>query len=1169
MNTHGLQLADRVGMIVRDDVSPEVCEAYVTQHPQASSYHRPAWLDVIRAAFGHETRYLAAETPDGLAGVLPLVFFNSRLFGRFAVSLPFVNYGGVLADHHEAERALLARAIEDTGHAGGAHLELRHSAQHFSDLAAKRHKVAMELLLQTSVDAQWSGIDRKLRNQVRKAEKSALECVSGGCELLSSFYEVFATNMRDLGTPVYSRRFFHEVLSVFPEHTRVFVVRLNGRPIAASIVHWHRDRIEVPWASSLREFNALCGNVLLVLGHAALCRGAPVPRVRLRPLHAGRRHFPVQEAMGRRGQRAGVGILDRAWSERASTQSKEPEIRSGHTHLAAAAAQCRQCGRTTCCSQHPVTPMLSLLVASLVVLLYVYAGYPALLSLLVRVRKPRPIRRADSTPSLSMVISAYNEADVIRRKLENALALSYPRPQFELVVVSDASDDGTDDIVAEYASQGVRLVRQDQRRGKTAGLNRTVPTLRGDIVVFSDANAMYESDALLKLARNFADRAVGCVTGEARYVSHGWTTADVGERAYWNYEIELKRAETAVGSMVGGDGAIYAIRRSLWQTLPDDAINDFLNPLQIVAAGWRGVYEPEAVCWEDTAGGIRTEYRRRVRIVSRSWRAVFQAPGVLNPLRVGLFTWSLLSHKVLRWMSGMFLAFAAIAAGSYLIVALREALAATLGTAAAAGVLLAGTPFGRRVASMAGYFVVINAASTVGVVKGSIGKVSGVWSTPRQHPAPAAAGRLLPVGKLLQAAALVAVIVAAVVINVAPIETVATLLFWGSAAVLGYVYAGYPALLGILGRFASWPVKRGPVAPHVCVVIAANDEESVIEAKLHNTLRLEYPVDRLAIIVASDGSTDGTNDIVRRFAGRVRLLEFSPRRGKISTINEAMRHVTSDIVVFSDANTFLESNAITALVQNFADPSVGGVSGDVALIGERAALGRSEDLYYRYERWVQRAESQLGSMVGADGALYAIRRALFVPPAADTILDDMAIPMAVVRAGYRVVYEPAARAVEQGSDTAREEFSRKVRVIAGATQFIRRSDSTMPAAALQLMFSLVSHKALRWLSPAFVAATLTSSLLLASSSWWYATAAGVQISLLMLGLLGCSATLRRINVIAIAHYFFLVQAAAAVGFVRGLMGRQSVLWRRFDRVSAQTPARLNSSSTAPVVYTHE
>ena len=116
----------------------------------------------------------------------------------------------------------------------------------------------------------------------------------------------------------------------------------------------------------------------------------------------------------------------------------------------------------------------------------------------------------------------------------------------------------------------------------------------------------------------------------------------------------MKRLETQLGSMVGGDGAIYAIRRSLWQTLPEDAINDFLNPLQIVVAGWRGVYEPEAVCWEETAGGIRSEYQRRVRIVSRSWRAVFQAGRVLNPFKVGLFAWSLWSHKVLRWASGLF-----------------------------------------------------------------------------------------------------------------------------------------------------------------------------------------------------------------------------------------------------------------------------------------------------------------------------------------------------------------------------------------------------------------------------------------------------------------------------------------------------------------------------------
>src|SRR5687768_12139670 len=184
--------------------------------------------------------------------------------------------------------------------------------------------------------------------------------------------------------------------------------------------------------------------------------------------------------------------------------------------------------------------MLLLLGASLVVLGYVYGGYRPLLWLLVWLRGARVVSRADITPPLSLVISAYNEAEVIRRKLDNAAALTYPRQQYEIVVVSDASDDGTDDIVREYADRGVRLARQPIRRGKTAGLNATVPTLRGDIVVFSDANAMYEPDALLKLARNFADPHVGCVTGEARYLASGWTTADVGERAYWDYEIQLK-----------------------------------------------------------------------------------------------------------------------------------------------------------------------------------------------------------------------------------------------------------------------------------------------------------------------------------------------------------------------------------------------------------------------------------------------------------------------------------------------------------------------------------------------------------------------------------------------------------------------------------------------------
>jgi len=378
--------------------------------------------------------------------------------------------------------------------------------------------------------------------------------------------------------------------------------------------------------------------------------------------------------------------------------------------------------------------MLTLAALSLAVLVYIYAGYPLLLALVVRARGARPVRRGDRLPSVSLVISAYNEADVIRRKLENAIQLDYPRELLEIVVISDASTDGTDEIAAEFAARhGVVVARQPARAGKTAGLNRTVPTLRGEVVVFSDANALYEPNALKMLVRNFADPHVGCVTGQARYVEGSQTAADAGERTYWDYEIHLKCLETAVGSTVGGDGAIYGIRAHLWQPLPSTGINDFLNPLQIVNAGWRAVYEPDAICYEDTAGTPGREYRRRVRIVSRSWRAVFQVPGVLNPLRTGWFAVSLVSHKMLRWLTG---GFAATSAAGMLWM-IHDA-TGTLQVASLAGVAATGIVVfrpTRRVAALAGYFSVIQAASLVGVVKGTFGWVDGTWSTARQADA--------------------------------------------------------------------------------------------------------------------------------------------------------------------------------------------------------------------------------------------------------------------------------------------------------------------------------------------------------------------------------------------------------------------------------------------------
>jgi FemAB-related protein (PEP-CTERM system-associated) len=248
---------------VRTGISAAAWDDYVCCRPEASVYHRAAWAGLLQRVFGHRTHYLAACAGDQIVGVLPLVLFKTPLFGRFTVSMPFVNAGGIVADSSEAARALLAAAIDTTKSARGSYLELRHTCRLFPDLPVLTHKVEMILPLQATIDDQWRLLDRKLRNQVRKAEKSGLTVVRGGLELLDSFHEVLARNMRDLGSPFHAKRFFAEILQAFPERTRLLCVRLGAVPVAASLVIWHGADIEVPWASSLRAYNSLCPNVLL------------------------------------------------------------------------------------------------------------------------------------------------------------------------------------------------------------------------------------------------------------------------------------------------------------------------------------------------------------------------------------------------------------------------------------------------------------------------------------------------------------------------------------------------------------------------------------------------------------------------------------------------------------------------------------------------------------------------------------------------------------------------------------------------------------------------------------------------------------------------------------------------------------------------------------------
>jgi FemAB-related protein (PEP-CTERM system-associated) len=248
---------------VREDLPAAAWDEYVQSHPDASAYHRHGWVELIGRAFGHEIRPLACTDGDAITGVLPLVVMRSRLFGTFVVSLPFLNAGGVLADDRGGADLLLESATAIARARKADYLELRHTARHFPALHERRHRVAMSVGLAASSEQQWLALDRKVRNQVRKAEKHNLAPIVGGLELVPHFYAVFGRNMRDLGTPVFPHALFQQVLQTFPDNSRVICVCRGEQPVAAAIVHWRNGWMEVPWASTLREFNSMAANMLL------------------------------------------------------------------------------------------------------------------------------------------------------------------------------------------------------------------------------------------------------------------------------------------------------------------------------------------------------------------------------------------------------------------------------------------------------------------------------------------------------------------------------------------------------------------------------------------------------------------------------------------------------------------------------------------------------------------------------------------------------------------------------------------------------------------------------------------------------------------------------------------------------------------------------------------
>ena len=301
---------------------------------------------------------------------------------------------------------------------------------------------------------------------------------------------------------------------------------------------------------------------------------------------------------------------------------------------------------------------------SCALLVSVYVGYPVIMKRLAARRRAAPGGSVE-IPKASIIITAYNEERGIGAKLENILGAHFPLSTAEIIVASDASTDATDEIVRSYRGRGVSLLRIEGRQGKTACQNAAAAVATGDILIFTDATTHLHADALRNLVAGFGDPAVGCVAGRLVYESRLQSATGQGNEAYWDYEIQLRMAESALGSLIGVSGCLYAVRRSAYRAIDPRLISDFVVSMRMREQGLRTVLAPDALCFEETLSRSKHELSMRVRVAIRSINALVHERKFLNPFRFGLFAWQLWLHKVLRYASP-FLWLAALASNMVL-----------------------------------------------------------------------------------------------------------------------------------------------------------------------------------------------------------------------------------------------------------------------------------------------------------------------------------------------------------------------------------------------------------------------------------------------------------------------------------------------------------------------
>jgi cellulose synthase/poly-beta-1,6-N-acetylglucosamine synthase-like glycosyltransferase len=368
---------------------------------------------------------------------------------------------------------------------------------------------------------------------------------------------------------------------------------------------------------------------------------------------------------------------------------------------------------------------------SVFLIVYPYLLYPVAVLLLGLLTSPRRIKRATQLPPVTILIPAYNEVDCIGATIQNKLGQGYPCDRLEIIVISDGSTDGTDEVVKSFADQGVTLLRREGREGKAAALNEAVRLAHGEIVVFSDANTLFGPDALHRMAENFADPEVGYVTGSLGFTTDDTNLSGAGVSAYMRYENFVRRIETMAGSIIGVNGGVDAIRRELYTDIPRHLITDFVLPLTVMAGGHRVVFDPLVTAFEAPNTEISSEFRMRVRVALRALQGLAYMRRLLNPLRHPLSSFCLVSHKVLRYLGFVFMLGAIV---SNVVLAQTDGFYQTLLALQLAAYGLALVGLARRlpgwlakVSVVPSYLVLSNTAFAVAAFRFLRGDTMAVW----------------------------------------------------------------------------------------------------------------------------------------------------------------------------------------------------------------------------------------------------------------------------------------------------------------------------------------------------------------------------------------------------------------------------------------------------------